>query len=116
MPNADAPVVTRLKQAGAVIVGKATMHEVAFGVRTHNAVIGQCRNPYDTDYIPGGSSAGSGVIVATGMADAALGTDTGGSVRIPAAINGITGLRPTLGFPSPKDDLYQVWLILTQWF
>lgn len=111
VPNADAPVVTRLKQAGAVIVGKATMHEVAFGVRTHNAVIGQCRNPYDTDYIPGGSSGGSGVIVATGMADAALGTDTGGSVRIPAAINGITGLRPTLGRVSntgclPVSDLH----------
>ena len=111
VPNADAPVVTRLKQAGAVIIGKATMHEVAFGVRTHNAVIGQCRNPYDTDYIPGGSSGGSGVVVATGMADAALGTDTGGSVRIPAAINGITGLRPTLGRVSnsgclPVSDLH----------
>lgn len=111
VPNADAPVVSRLKRAGAVIVGKATLHEVAFGVRSHNAVIGQCRNPYDTDYIPGGSSGGSGVVVATGMADAALGTDTGGSVRIPAAINGITGLRPTLGRVSnngclPVSDLH----------
>ncbi|MGI9479870.1 MAG: amidase [Hyphomicrobiaceae bacterium] len=111
VPNADAPVVSRLKRAGAVIVGKATLHEVAFGVRSHNAVIGQCRNPYDTDYIPGGSSGGSGVAVATGMADAALGTDTGGSVRIPAAINGITGLRPTLGRVSnsgclPVSDLH----------
>lgn len=97
VPNSDATVVSRLKRAGAVIVGKATLHEVAFGVRSHNAVIGQCRNPYDTDFIPGGSSGGSGVAVATGMADAALGTDTGGSVRIPAAICGITGLRPTIG-------------------
>ena len=97
VPNSDATVVSRLKRAGAVIVGKATLHEVAFGVRSHNAVIGQCRNPYDTDFIPGGSSGGSGVAVATGMADAALGTDTGGSVRIPAAICGITGLRPTTG-------------------
>jgi len=97
VPNADAPVVSRLKRAGAVIIGKATLHEVAFGVRSHNAVIGQCRNPYDTDRIPGGSSGGSGVAVATGMADAALGTDTGGSVRIPSAICGITGLRPTTG-------------------
>lgn len=111
VPNSDAPVVSRLKRAGAVIVGKATLHEVAFGVRSHNAVIGQCRNPYDTDYIPGGSSGGSGVAVATGMADAALGTDTGGSVRIPAAINGITGLRPSLGRVSnsgclPVSDLH----------
>ena len=97
VPNSDAPVVSRLKQAGAVIVGKATLHEVAFGVRSHNAVIGQCRNPYDLNRIPGGSSGGSGVAVATGMVDAALGTDTGGSVRIPSCINGITGLRPTTG-------------------
>lgn len=97
VPNSDATVVSRLKRAGAVIVGKSTLHEVAFGVRSHNNVIGQCRNPYDTDYIPGGSSGGSGVAVATGMADAALGTDTGGSVRIPSAICGITGLRPTTG-------------------
>lgn len=97
VPNSDAPVVSRLKRAGAIVVGKATLHEVAFGVRSHNAVIGQCRNPYNTDYIPGGSSGGSGVAVASGMADAALGTDTGGSVRIPSAICGITGLRPTTG-------------------
>lgn len=97
VPNSDAPVVSRLKRAGAIIIGKATLHEVAFGVRSHNSVIGQCRNPYDTAYIPGGSSGGSGVAVATGMADAALGTDTGGSIRIPSAICGVTGLRPTLG-------------------
>jgi aspartyl-tRNA(Asn)/glutamyl-tRNA(Gln) amidotransferase subunit A len=79
------------------VIGKSTLHEVAFGVRSHNAVIGQCRNPYDTNYIPGGSSGGSGVAIAAGMADAALGTDTGGSVRIPSAICGVTGLRPTTG-------------------
>ncbi|MEM6498361.1 MAG: amidase, partial [Pseudomonadota bacterium] len=97
VPNQDAPVVTRLRQAGAVILGKATLHEFAFGVRSYNPVIGQARNPYDTTRIPGGSSGGSGIVVATGMADMALGTDTGGSVRIPASINGITGLRPTVG-------------------
>lgn len=111
VPNSDATVVSRLKRAGAIIVGKATLHEVAFGVRSHNAVVGQCHNPYDTDYIPGGSSGGSGVAVATGMADAALGTDTGGSVRIPSAICGITGLRPTTGRVSnagclPVSDLH----------
>ena len=97
VPNRDAPVVSRLKQAGGVIVGKATLHEVCFGVRSHNALIGQCRNPYDTSIIPGGSSGGSAVAVATGMADGALGSDTGGSVRIPASICGVTGLRPTSG-------------------
>jgi aspartyl-tRNA(Asn)/glutamyl-tRNA(Gln) amidotransferase subunit A len=97
VPQTDAGVVTRLRRAGAVIVGKATMHEFAFGVRSFNPVIGQCRNPWDPSRIPGGSSGGSGVVVATGMAEMALGTDTGGSVRVPAALNGITGLRPTLG-------------------
>jgi aspartyl-tRNA(Asn)/glutamyl-tRNA(Gln) amidotransferase subunit A len=97
VPNRDAPTVARLRKAGAVIVGKSTMHEVAFGVRSHNPVIGQARNPFDLKRIPGGSSGGSGIVVAAGMAEGALGTDTGGSVRIPAAVNGITGLRPTLG-------------------
>ncbi len=97
VPNRDAPVVSRLKSAGGVVVAKATLHEVCFGVRSHNALIGQCRNPYDTSIIPGGSSGGSAVAVATGMADGALGSDTGGSVRIPASICGVTGLRPTSG-------------------
>lgn len=97
VPNRDATVVKRLRNAGAVIAAKATLHEFAFGVRSYNPVIGQARNPYDTSCIPGGSSGGSGIAVATGMADMALGTDTGGSVRIPASINGISGLRPTVG-------------------
>jgi aspartyl-tRNA(Asn)/glutamyl-tRNA(Gln) amidotransferase subunit A len=97
IPQRDATVVSRLRKAGAVIVGKCTLHEFAFGVRSNNPVIGQCKNPWDTTKIPGGSSGGSGVAVATGMAQMALGTDTGGSVRIPAALNGVTGLRPTLG-------------------
>ena len=97
VPNHDATVVRRLRRAGAIISGKATLHEFAFGVRSYNPVIGQARNPYDTSRIPGGSSGGSGIAVATGMADMALGTDTGGSVRIPSAINGVSGLRPTVG-------------------
>lgn len=96
-PNEDATIVARLRRAGAVIVGKATMHEVAFGVRSHNPVVGQARNPHDLSRIPGGSSGGSGIVVAAGMAEAAIGTDTGGSVRLPAALCGITGLRPTHG-------------------
>ena len=97
VPNQDATVVRKLRKAGAVILGKATLHEFAFGVRSYNPVIGQARNPYDLARIPGGSSGGSGIAVATGMADMALGTDTGGSVRIPSAINGVSGLRPTVG-------------------
>ncbi|MFM9941474.1 MAG: amidase [Hyphomicrobiaceae bacterium] len=97
VPNHDATVVAKLRRAGAVVLGKCTMHEVAFGIRSYNPVIGQSRNPYDLARVPGGSSGGSGIAVATGMATAALGTDTGGSVRLPAAICGITGLRPTSG-------------------
>lgn len=97
VPNQDASVVRRLREAGAVVMAKASLHEFAFGVRSFNPVIGQARNPYDLSRIPGGSSGGSGIAVATGMADMALGTDTGGSVRIPSSINGISGLRPTVG-------------------
>ena len=105
IPNRDATVVAKLKRAGAVIVGKCTMHEVAFGVRSYNPVTGQARNPYDLTRVPGGSSGGSGIAVATGMAEAALGTDTGGSIRLPAAICGITGLRPTSGRVSNRGCL-----------
>jgi aspartyl-tRNA(Asn)/glutamyl-tRNA(Gln) amidotransferase subunit A len=97
VPSRDAAVVARLRRAGAVIVSKVTMHELAFGIRSFSPVIGQARNPFDPARIPGGSSGGSGIAVATGMAWGALGTDTGGSVRIPAAMCGITGLRPTHG-------------------
>ena len=105
IPNRDATVVAKLKRAGAVIVGKCTMHEVAFGVRSYNPVTGQARNPYDLTRVPGGSSGGSGIAVATGMVEAALGTDTGGSIRLPAAICGITGLRPTSGRVSSQGCL-----------
>lgn len=97
VPNENAAVTQRLVNAGAVIVGKATMHELAFGIRSDNPVSGQCRNPWDTSRIPGGSSGGSGAAIAAGMCVGALGTDTGGSVRLPASINGVSGLRPTHG-------------------
>ena len=97
IPNADAAVVQRLRTNGAVIVGKATMHELAFGIRTENPVAGVCRNPWALDRVPGGSSGGSGAAVATDMCVGALGTDTGGSVRLPAAMTGVVGLRPTHG-------------------
>ena len=92
---ADAPVVARLRRAGAVILGKTSMSEFAFsglGLNPHTGTPGNARDPAR---IPGGSSAGAGVAVALGLCDIAIGTDTGGSVRIPAAFNGIVGLKPT---------------------
>ena len=97
MPNENAAVTQRLLNAGAIIVGKATMHEFAFGIRSYNKVSGQCRNPWNASRIPGGSSGGSGAALAADMCVGALGSDTGGSVRLPAAINGVSGLRPTHG-------------------
>ena len=98
VPNQNASVVDRLLNAGAIMVGKATMHELAFGIRSNNTVSPPCRNPWNTERIPGGSSGGSGASVAAGMCIGSLGSDTGGSVRLPASINGISGLRPTHGW------------------
>jgi aspartyl-tRNA(Asn)/glutamyl-tRNA(Gln) amidotransferase subunit A len=105
IPNANAPVVERLRRAGAVIMGKAAMMELAFGVRSLDAVGGQCRNPWNRDYVPGGSSGGSAIAVALDLCDAALGTDTGGSIRMPAAFCGVAGLRPTHGLVSNRGVL-----------
>jgi aspartyl-tRNA(Asn)/glutamyl-tRNA(Gln) amidotransferase subunit A len=107
VPDEDAAVVTRLRDAGAVFVGKAQLHELAYGGTTQNPHFGPCRNPWDPARIPGGSSGGSGAAVAAGMCAASLGTDTGGSVRIPAALNGVSGLRPTTGAISNRG---LVWL------
>ncbi len=96
-PNADAPVVSRLKAAGAVIVGKATLGELVFDVRSHNPIVGHAKNPWDQTRSPGGSSGGSAAALAADMCVGALGSDTGGSVRIPAAFCGVSGLRPTHG-------------------
>jgi aspartyl-tRNA(Asn)/glutamyl-tRNA(Gln) amidotransferase subunit A len=93
----DAPVVTHLLQAGAVLVGKTNLHEFAFGTTNEDSAFGPARNPRDPARSPGGSSGGSGASVAAGMAFASIGTDTGGSIRIPAAACGIVGLKPTLG-------------------
>jgi len=94
---ADAPVITNLREAGAVLIGKTNLDEFAFGTTSENSAFGPVRHPIDPSRSPGGSSGGSGVAVATGMALAALGTDTGGSIRIPAAACGTAGLKPTLG-------------------
>jgi aspartyl-tRNA(Asn)/glutamyl-tRNA(Gln) amidotransferase subunit A len=93
----DAEVTRRLRAAGAVFVGKANLHEFAYGGTTQNPFWGSCRNPWDTSRIPGGSSGGSAAAVAAGYCDLSLGTDTAGSGRLPAALTGITALRPTLG-------------------
>lgn len=95
--NSDATVVARLREAEAVLIGKVNLHEFAFGGTTQNPHHGSCRNAWNLDHIPGGSSGGSGASVAAGMCDVSLGTDTGGSIRIPAALNGLVGVRPTVG-------------------
>ncbi len=95
--SAHADVVGRLLAAGAQITAKLNMAEFAVGVTSQNSAAGPVRNPWDPTRVPGGSSGGSGVAVAAGLVDASLGTDTGGSVRLPAAACGITGLRPTWG-------------------
>jgi len=97
VPKEDAEVARRLREAGAVLLGKTALHEFALGATTQSPHYGACRNPWDPSRIPGGSSGGSGAALAAGFCAAALGTDTGGSVRIPAALNGVTGLRPTRG-------------------
>jgi aspartyl-tRNA(Asn)/glutamyl-tRNA(Gln) amidotransferase subunit A len=91
----DAPVTTRLREAGAVIVGKTNLHEFAFGTTSEDSGWGPCRHPLDPTRSPGGSSGGSAIGVRTGMTFATVGTDTGGSIRIPAAACGIVGLKPT---------------------
>jgi Asp-tRNA(Asn)/Glu-tRNA(Gln) amidotransferase A subunit family amidase len=95
-PEKNAPVIVRLVSAGAIILGKTNMHELAFGITSNNGAFGAVGNAYSPKRFAGGSSGGTGSAVASRMAPAGLGSDTGGSVRIPAAVNGIAGLRPTL--------------------
>ena len=96
-PVLDAPLAAALRAAGAVVVGKNTLHELSFGVTSNNACTGPARNPADPSRIPGGSSGGTAAAVASGIAPVGLAADTGGSVRIPAALCGIVGYRPTHG-------------------
>jgi aspartyl-tRNA(Asn)/glutamyl-tRNA(Gln) amidotransferase subunit A len=94
---ADAPAIAHLRNAGAVFVGKCNLHEFAFGTTNEDSAFGPARHPLDPSRSPGGSSGGSAISVATGMAFASIGTDTGGSIRIPAAACGLVGLKPGLG-------------------
>ena len=100
IPTEDADIVIRLKKAGAIIIGKNNLHEFALGTTSQISFFGVVRNPWNSDYIPGGSSGGSGAAVAAGMCYASIGTDTGGSIRLPAACCGLTGFKPTYGLIS----------------
>lgn len=97
VPAANAPVLQKLIDAGAIPLAKTNMHELAFGITSNNSRFGAVGNAYNAEYFAGGSSGGTAAAVAARLAAAGLGTDTGGSVRIPAALNGITGFRPTTG-------------------
>jgi aspartyl-tRNA(Asn)/glutamyl-tRNA(Gln) amidotransferase subunit A len=109
IPQVDAFVVQKIRNAGAQIIGKTNTHEIALGVTNNNPHFGACRNPWDITRTPGGSSGGSAVAVATGMALAALGTDTGGSIRIPASLCGVVGLKPSYGRVSLRGILPLSW-------
>jgi aspartyl-tRNA(Asn)/glutamyl-tRNA(Gln) amidotransferase subunit A len=111
VPAADATVVARLARAGAILLGKLNMHEFAYGPEGLNAHFGDTRNPWSADAhrIAGGSSSGSGAAVAAGLAPGSLGSDTGGSIRIPASLCGITGLKPTYGRVSRAGVLPLAW-------
>ena len=103
VPVEDAPAVARLRRAGAVVVGKTNLHELGIGVTSANAAFGVVRSALDPDLIAGGSSGGTGAAVGSGVCSLGLGTDTGGSVRIPAAFNGIWGFRPS-SWRYPRDE------------
>jgi aspartyl-tRNA(Asn)/glutamyl-tRNA(Gln) amidotransferase subunit A len=97
LPLQDAVVVASLKNSGAILIGKTNLHEFAYGVTSNNPHFGPVRNPWDLDRIPGGSSGGSAAALAAGLCYGSIGTDTGGSIRIPASLCGVVGLKPGLG-------------------
>jgi aspartyl-tRNA(Asn)/glutamyl-tRNA(Gln) amidotransferase subunit A len=111
VPTEDADVVTRLKKAGAVIVGKLNLHEFAIGGTSAVTYFGPVRNPWATDRVAGGSSGGSAAAVAADLCLGALGTDTGGSIRIPSSLCGIVGLKPTYGRVSTRGVIPMAWTL-----
>jgi aspartyl-tRNA(Asn)/glutamyl-tRNA(Gln) amidotransferase subunit A len=108
-PDEDATVAARLKGAGAILIGKTNMHEFAWGGTTANPHYGFGRNPWDPERFPAGSSGGSGAAVAARTCYGAIGTDTGGSIRLPSAVNGIVGIRPTIGRVSNHNVIPLAW-------
>lgn len=109
VPKEDAPISSSLKKAGAIILGKANMHELAYGVTSSNAAFGPVRNAFNSSKFAGGSSGGTATAVALGLADAGVGSDTGGSSRIPAAVSGIVGFRPSTGRYPPGGMTHLSW-------
>jgi aspartyl-tRNA(Asn)/glutamyl-tRNA(Gln) amidotransferase subunit A len=109
VPSEDATTTAKLREAGSVLLGKLNTHEFAYGVTTNNPHFGATRNPWDTERIPGGSSGGSGAAVAAGLATGTMGTDTGGSIRIPASLCGVVGFKPTHGRVSTAGILPLSW-------
>ncbi len=107
LPARNAPCVERLVASGAIMLGKSAMHELAYGITGNNAAFGPTRNPFDPSRIAGGSSGGTAAAIAAGLAPAGLGSDTGGSIRIPAALCGLAGLRPTSG-RYPSDGVVRI--------
>jgi aspartyl-tRNA(Asn)/glutamyl-tRNA(Gln) amidotransferase subunit A len=112
-PEADAECVARLRAGGATIAGKLNTHEFAYGALTTSPHFGPALNPWNPEHVCGGSSGGSGAAVAAGLVDAALGTDTAGSVRIPAAFCGVTGIRPSWGLVSTRGVVPTAWSLDT---
>jgi aspartyl-tRNA(Asn)/glutamyl-tRNA(Gln) amidotransferase subunit A len=113
VPEEDATVAARFRAAGAIFVGRLNMHELAYGVTTNNPHYGPARNPWNTARTPGGSSGGSGAAVAARLCVGAIGTDTGCSIRLPAAFNGIAGIRPTIGRVSNHGITPLAWTLDT---
>jgi aspartyl-tRNA(Asn)/glutamyl-tRNA(Gln) amidotransferase subunit A len=109
VPTSDATVIERLRNQGAVIVGKHNLHEFAFGITSENPHFGAVRNPWDLERVPGGSSGGTAAAVAAGLCAAGLGSDTGASIRAPAAWCGVVGLKPTYGRVSRTGALPLAW-------
>jgi aspartyl-tRNA(Asn)/glutamyl-tRNA(Gln) amidotransferase subunit A len=109
VPENNGVVVERLDAAGAVNLGKLNMHEIALGVTNNNSHYGACHNPWDLERTPGGSSGGSGSALAAGLCMGSMGSDTGGSIRIPASLNGVVGLKPTFGRVSLRGVVPLSW-------
>jgi aspartyl-tRNA(Asn)/glutamyl-tRNA(Gln) amidotransferase subunit A len=115
IPDLDAFVVQNLKNNGAVMLGKLNMHEIALGVTNENPHYGDCCNPWDLERISGGSSGGNAAALAAGLCMGALGSDTGGSIRIPSALCGVVGFKPTSGRVSLRGVIPLTWIMLGRW-